>query len=131
MATVTGKTRHLRKLDIPGVVRWLKENKLGNADIFDQLYNLDSYQKLVRMLTMLAKPEAPIVAQTIGGKILAWGDGSMIRYQYKGTTSARQFKPLSTPVVVALFHAIAENSVQSKKASFFEDQCCQAGLLKE
>ena len=125
------KARYLRNLDFPGVVRWLKENKLGDPDTFEQFDKLDSYQKLVRTRAMLAKPDDPIVAQGIGGKVLAWGDGNLICYQYKGTTATRRFKSLPTPVVVALFHALAQTPAQSEKASFFEDQSRQSGLLKE
>jgi len=125
------KAKYLRNLDFTGLVRWLKENQLSDADTFGQFDSLDSYRKLVRTLTMLAKPNAPIVAHAIGGRVLAWGEGSMIRYQYKGAAATQQFKSIPTPVIVALFHAIAGNSAQCEKASFFENQCRQAGLLRE
>ncbi len=125
------KAKYLRNLDFTGLVRWLKENQLGDADTFGQFDSLDSYRKLVRTLAMLAKPDAPIVAHAIGGRVLAWGEGSMIRYQYKGAAATQQFKSIPTPVIVALFHAIAGNFAQREKASFFENQCRQAGLLRE
>jgi len=125
------KAKYLRNLDFTGLVRWLKENQLGDADTFGQFDSLDSYRKLVRTLAMLAKPDAPIVAHAIGGRVLAWGEGSMIRYQYRGAAATQQFKSIPTPVIVALFHAIAGNFAQREKASFFENQCRQAGLLRE